>query len=92
MIVPILSLFSCADSNDICGTWRWEDGTTSQYLENGTQIGQRGLVMNWEINDRYLTIKNNYYTLVYEILELSDKRIVLKDMASGKKHFGVKIH
>lgn len=102
ILTSFLLLFSCEDvkhQSQIVGKWRWDDGSTSEYLANGTVVfPDKNLRMSgsWEVEDDLLTIKPTGLaalagTQVFRIKELSTNHVVLELVSDGKIFRGQRV-
>ncbi len=90
----MLLLLNCSKSDKIVGKWRWQDGSVSQYLENGVVVAE-GWNGKYRIDKNILTIDAQPgflgATAVYEIVELTSKKLVLKKLPDGGIEQGQRI-
>jgi hypothetical protein len=85
--------------NLILGKWRWQDGSTSEYFEDGKWLGKAVLRREnegvWKIDGEFLSItykrSNRVINNQYEILLISGVSITLRDLQTNSTLKGKKV-
>ena len=91
LTVLIFALVGCSSKSDkMVGRWSWDDGSSSEYLENGTFASTEGWSGKWAIDGDTLTINAPLFNLSFQILELTATRVKLRTLGSDKELVGTR--
>ena len=92
LTVLIFALVGCSSKSDkMVGRWSWDDGSRTEYLENGTFASSEGWSGKWTIDGDILTINGPFgVNASFQILELTATRAKLRTLGSDKELVGTR--